>query len=192
MRQYKIAVVVGSLRQESFNRKLANAIVKLAPSEFSFKPLAIGDLPLYNQDDDATPAESVKRLKADIAASQGLLFVTPEYNRSIPGVLKNAIDHASRPYGQSAWKGKPAGVLGVSGGVIGTAMAQQHLRNILAYLDVPTLGQPEAFIQVKEGLFDAAGNIGTDSKQFLQNWMDTYVDWVRKHAVLMSGANLGN
>jgi chromate reductase len=192
VRQYKIAVVVGSLRQDSFNRKLANAIVKLAPSEFSFKPLAIGDLPLYNQDDDATPAESVKRLKADIAASQGLLFVTPEYNRSIPGVLKNAIDHASRPYGQSAWKGKPAGVLGASGGVIGTAMAQQHLRNILAYLDVPTLGQPEAFIQVKEGLFDAAGNIGTDSKQFLQNWMDTYVDWVRKHAVLMSGANLGN
>ena len=182
MRQYKIAVVVGSLRQDSFNRKLANAIVKLAPSEFSFKPLAIGDLPLYNQDDDATPAESVKRLKADIAASQGLLFVTPEYNRSIPGVLKNAIDHASRPYGQSAWKGKPAGVLGASGGVIGTAMAQQHLRNILAYLDVPTLGQPEAFIQVKEGLLDAAGNIGTDSKQFLQNWMDTYVDWVKKHA----------
>src|SRR5664280_1745100 len=176
MSKYKIAVVVGSLRHDSFNRKLANAIVKLAPPEFSFKQLAIGDLPLYNQDNDASPADSVKRLKAEITASQGLLFVTPEYNRSVPGVLKNAIDHASRPYGQSAWRGKPAGVLGASGGPIGTALAQQHLRNILAYLDAPTLGQPEAFIQVKDGLFDEAGNIGADSKPFLQNWMDRYVD----------------
>jgi chromate reductase len=183
MSQYKIAVVVGSLRQDSFNRKLATAIVKLAPLEFSFKQLAIGDLPLYNQDDDATPTESVKRLKAEIGASNGLLFVTPEYNRSIPGVLKNAIDHASRPYGQSAWQGKPAGVLGASGGIIGTAMAQQHLRNILAYLDVPTLSQPEAFIQVKDGLFDEAGNIGADSRQFLQKWMDAYVDWIKRHTL---------
>ena len=182
MSQYKIAVVVGSLRHDSFNRKLANAIVKLAPPEFSFKQLVIGDLPLYNQDNDASPADSVKRLKAEITASQGLLFVTPEYNRSVPGVLKNAIDHASRPYGQSAWKGKPAGVLGASGGAIGTALAQQHLRNILAYLDVPTLGQPEAFIQVKDGLFDEAGNLGADSKPFLQNWMEKYVDWVKEHA----------
>lgn len=182
MSQYKIAVVVGSLRHDSFNRKLANAIVKLAPPEFSFKQLVIGDLPLYNQDNDASPADSVKRLKAEITASQGLLFVTPEYNRSVPGVLKNAIDHASRPYGQSAWAGKPAGVLGVSLGAIGTAMAQQHLRNILAYLDVPTLGQPEAFIQAKDGLFDEAGNIGAGSKQFLQGWMNKYVEWVKEHA----------
>jgi chromate reductase len=182
MSQYKIAVVVGSLRRDSFNRKLANAVVRLGPSEFSFKHLEIGDLPLYSQDDETNPAESVKRLKAEIAASQGLLFVTPEYNRSVPGVLKNAIDHASRPYGQSAWTGKPAGVLGASIGVVGTAMAQQHLRNILAYLDVPTLGQPEAFIHAKDGLFDEAGNIGAGSKQFLQNWMDKYVVWVKEHA----------
>lgn len=142
MSPYRIAVVVGSLRQDSFNRMLANAIVKLAPPEVSFKQLAIGDLPLYNQDDDANPAASVKRLKAEITAAQGVLFVTPEYNRSIPGVLKNAIDHASRPYGQSAWQGKPAGVLGVSPGASGTALAQQHLRNILASLDMPTLSQP--------------------------------------------------
>lgn len=180
MNQYQIAVVVGSLRQDSFNGKLANAIVKLAPSGFSFKQVQIDDLPLYNQDDDTHPAESVKRLKADIMASHGLLFVTPEYNRSIPGVLKNAIDHASRPYGQSAWMGKPAGILGVSVGAVGTAMAQQHLRNILAYLDVPTLGQPEAFIQVKDGLFDVDGNIGVGSKNFLQNWMDRYVVWIGK------------
>ena len=181
MDQFKIAVVAGSLRRDSFNRKLATALVKLGPPEFTFHPLRIDDLPLYNQDDDANPADAVKRLKAEIIGSQGLLFVTPEYNRSIPGVLKNAIDHASRPYGQSSWAGKPAGVLGVSVGTTGTAMAQQHLRNILAYLDVPTLGQPEIFIQAKEGLFDEAGNIGPGSKEFLQNWMDKYAAWVKRH-----------
>jgi len=182
MSQYPIAVIVGSLRRDSFNRKLASAIVKLAPPEFSFKQVQIGDLPLYNQDDDANQAESVKRLKAEIAAAKGLLFVTAEYNRSIPGVLKNAIDHASRPYGQSAWAGKPAGVLGASIGAIGTSMAQQHLRNVLAYLDVPTLGQPEAFIHAKEGLFDEAGNIGAESRKFLQGWLDHYIAWVKKHS----------
>ena len=111
-----------------------------------------------------------------------MLFVSPEYNRSISGVLKNAIDHASRPYGQNAWKGKPAAVIGASVGAIGTAMAQQHLRNVLAYLDMPTLGQPEAFIHVKEGLFDEAGNIGAGSKQFLQTWVNDYGAWVKKHA----------
>ena len=182
MSQYPIAVIVGSLRRDSFNRKLADAMVKLAPAEFSFAQVNIGDLPLYNQDNDGAPPPSVIRLKAEIAAAKGLLFVTPEYNRSLPGVLKNAIDHASRPYGQSAWAGKPAGVLGVSVGTIGTAMAQQHLRNILSYLDVPTLGQPEAFIQAKDGLFDASGEIGADSRKFLQGWMDRYVSWVKKHA----------
>jgi chromate reductase len=181
MKRYKIAVVVGSLRRDSFNRKLAGALAKLAPSNFSFQQPKIGGLPLYNQDDDASQAPAVKRLKADIAAAHGLLFVTPEYNRSIPGVLKNAIDHASRPYGQSVWAGKPAGVIGISPGAAGTALAQQHLRNILAYLDVPTLGQPEAFIQAKDGLFDDAGNIGPGSRQFLQDWMDRYAAWVKGH-----------
>ena len=183
MIQYQIAVVVGSLRRESFNRELANAIVKLAPSEFQFTQVQIGDLPLYDQDDDAMPHQAVVRLKADITQAQGLLFVTPEYNRSIPGVLKNAIDHASRPYGQSAWAGKPAVVLGASVGAIGTSMAQQHLRNVLAYLDMPTMGQPEAFIHVKDGLFDGAGNFGQGSLPFMQTWMDRYVAWVKKHAV---------
>lgn len=182
MSTYQIAVVVGSLRKDSFNRKLADAIVKLAPPEFFFQQVQISDLPLYNQDDDANQAESVKRLKNEIKSAQGILFVTPEYNRSIPGVLKNAIDNASRPYGQNVWAGKPAGVIGVSIGIIGTAVAQQHLRNVLAFLDMPTLGQPEIFIQAKDGLFDEAGDIGKDSKQFLQNWMDKYVVWVKKHA----------
>jgi chromate reductase len=121
------------------------------------------------------------RIKAQILNARGLLFVTPEYNRSIPGVLKNAIDHASRPYGQSVWNGKPAGVLGASVGPSGTAMAQQHLRNILAYLNVPTLGQPEAFIHAKDGLFDAEDFIGPASMTFLQGWMDQYEAWVRMH-----------
>ena len=138
MSPVNIAVIVGSLRRNSFNAKLAQAIAKLAPGDFTFKHFSqIGDLPLYSQDDDANQAPQVKRLKAEIAAAHGLLFVTPEYNRSVPGVLKNAIDHASRPYGQSAFYGKPAGVIGVSIGAIGTAVAQQHLRNILAYLDTP-------------------------------------------------------
>ncbi|GBL47274.1 NADPH:quinone oxidoreductase [Sulfuriferula multivorans] len=181
MSQYQIAVIVGSLRKDSFNRKLASAMAKLAPPEFSFKQLQIGDLPLYNQDDDAHQADAVKRLKAEITAAQGIIFFTPEYNRSISGVLKNAIDHASRPYGQSAWTGKPAGILGASVGPHGTAMAQQHLRNILASLDMPALGQPEAFIHAREGLFGESGDIGEGSRKLLQNWMDRYVSWVKKH-----------
>ncbi len=182
MAQHRIAVIVGSLRRDSFNRKMANAVAALAPAHFEFTQLNIADLPLYNQDHDDAPPPAVVRLKSEIAASQGLLFVTPEYNRSIPGVLKNALDNASRPYGQNAWAGKPAGILGVSIGAIGPAVAQQHLRTILAYLDVPTLGQPEAFLQANDRLFDAAGHLGESSKKFLQGWMDQYVAWVQKHA----------
>jgi chromate reductase len=183
MAQTRIAVVVGSIRNDSLNRKLARALAALGPKDWSFEQLRIDDLPLYNQDHDKTPADTVKRLKSEISAAQGVIFVTPEYNRSIPGVLKNAIDHASRPYGQSAWGGKPAGVIGTSGGAIGTALAQQHLRNILAYLDMPTLAQPEAFIQFKEGLIDDQGQVTVDAtRQFLQKWMDAYVAWVNKHA----------
>lgn len=182
MSPYKIAVFVGSLRKDSFNRKLANAIVKLAPPEFTFEQMRIDNLPLYNQDSDDHQADVVLDLKKAIKSAQGLLFVTPEYNRSVPGVLKNALDNASRPYGQSAWAGKPAGVLGASIGAIGTAMAQQHLRNILAYLDVPTLGQPEAFIFVKDGFFDEAGNTSEGTEKFLQTWMDRYVAWIIKHS----------
>ena len=181
MKNYQVAIFVGSLRKESFNRALAQAFIKLAPADFSFTFVEIGELPLYNLDDDAKQAPSVLRLKEIIKAAQAVLFVTPEYNRSIPGVLKNALDHGSRPYGQSAWSGKPAGVLGVSPGVIGTALAQQHLRTIIAALNMPTMGQPEGFIQMKEGLIDTDGNIGEDSKTFLQNWMDRFVAWVKRN-----------
>ncbi|MDB5941531.1 MAG: putative NADPH-dependent reductase [Ramlibacter sp.] len=182
MSSTRIAVVIGSIRNDSINRKLAIALAALAPEEFSFEHVRIDDLPPYSQDLEQAPSEQVRRLKTHIASSQAVLFVTPEYNRSIPGVLKNAIDHASRPYGQSAWAGKPAGVIGASVGAIGSAIAQQHLRTILAYLDMPTLGQPEAFIQYKEGLFDERGHIGVEeTRKFLQNWMDKYLAFVKLH-----------
>ena len=181
MAKTRIAVIIGSLRKESFNRQLANALPGLAP-DVEFTQLRIDDLPPYNQDDDAAPADSVKRLKSEILAATGLIFVTPEYNRSMPGVLKNALDHASRPYGQSAWKGKPSGVLGVSVGAAGTAMAQQHLRNVLAYLDAPTLGQPEVFIHAKEGVFEAPGKLSESTAKFVQGWLKTYLDFVGRHA----------
>ena len=182
MAQYSIAVIVGSLRKDSYNRKLAEGLFRLAPGDFSFKIAEIADLPPYNQDDDERPAEAVKRLKAEVAAVQGVLFVTPEYNRSMPGVLKNALDHGSRPYGKSVWAKKPAAVIGASIGATGTALAQQHLRNVLCYLDMPLLGQPEVFIKVSDALFVAQGNIGEASRKFLQGWMDAYVAWVKKHA----------
>ena len=180
---YRIAVVVGSLRRDSFNRQLADALAKMAPQGLEFAQVRIDDLPLYDQDDDSQQAEPVRRLKSEIAAAQGVLFVTPEYNRSIPGVLKNAIDNASRPYGQSAWAGKPAGVVGISIGAIGTALAQQHLRNVLSYLDMPVLGQPEVFLQQKPGFFADDGSIANEAtRQFLQGYLERFADWVKHHA----------
>ena len=177
----QIGYVVGSLRKDSINRKLANALIRLGPPDFTFKELRIGDLPLYNQDQDGAQAPEVQRLKSELRAVDAVIFVTPEYNRSIPGVLKNALDNASRPYGQSAWAGKPAGVIGASIGAISTAVAQLHLRTILAYLDMPTLGQPEVYLQVKDGFFDDAGNIASvDTRKFLHGWMDKYVAWVKR------------
>lgn len=183
MNQYQICVVVGSLRKDSNNRKLANAVIKLAPADFSFKLVQIGDLPLYNQDDDSNQADTVKRFKGEIVASNGLLFVTPEYNRSMPGVLKNALDHGSRPYGKNSWSGKPAGIMGSSIGLIRSAAAQQHLRNVLAYLNAPTMAQPEVFLQINDGFFDATGGIAdATTKKLLQGWIDSYVAWVKKLA----------
>jgi chromate reductase len=189
MATFQIAVLVGSLRRDSLNRRLAAAVTALAPRDFSFITPRLDDLPLYNQDDDQSPAEPVKRLKREIQASDGVIFVTPEYNRSVPGVLKNAIDHASRPYGQSAWAGKPAGVMGASIGAPGTSMAQQHLRCMLGYLDMPTLGQPEVFLHAKDDTFDDKGALANDGlRTLLQTWMDKYVVWVRQHARQSAGA----
>jgi chromate reductase, NAD(P)H dehydrogenase (quinone) len=183
MSKVTVAVLVGSLRRESFNRRLALAVERLAPEDFSFEHVRIDDLPLYNQDFDSHyPAEGL-RLKQQIEAADALLFVTPEYNRSIPGVLKNALDIASRPWGKNSFAGKPGAVIGASVGATGGALAQQHLRNVLAYLDVPTLAQPEVFVQFKdESLIDADGKIGSEGTQkFLQGFVDRYASWVRAH-----------
>lgn len=177
----QIAVIVGSLRRDSFNRRIANLLGEIAPSGFSLKQPEIGDLPPYNQDDDDNQAAPVRRLRREIAACNGVIFVTPEYNRSIPGILKNAIDHCSRPYGQSVWTGKPAGILGVSEGALGSALAQQHLRNILSSLDMPTLAQPEIFIRARADMFDEVEHTGTDVTPLLQGWLQAFADWIDRH-----------
>jgi len=182
MSQYTIAVVPGSLRRESFNKRLARAVIKLLPAEFTAHTIDISALPLYNQDQDGDPPAAARQMKEAVAAAQGVLFVTPEYNRSIPGVLKNAIDHGSRPAGQSVWAGKPAGIVGISPGPMGTSMAQQHLRNVLAHLDMRVLGQPEVFLQAREGFLTADDSIGIDSLAFMTKWVTRYTEWVRQHA----------
>jgi chromate reductase len=178
MEKFCIAIVIGSLRKESLNRKLGEQIIKLAPANVDFELVSIGDLPLYDQDQDENQAESVKRMKAQIHKVDGVIFVTPEYNRSIPGVLKNALDHGSRPYGQNAWARKPAGIIGISPSPVGTAIAQQHLRVVLATLDMPTLGQPEMFLQMKDGFFDESGNVNELSRKFIKGWIDRFLNWV--------------
>lgn len=183
MSQIKVAVFVGSLRKDSFNRRLARAVEKLAPAELAFRHIQIDDLPLYSQDFDTAYPATATRLKKDVESADALLFVTPEYNRSIPGVLKNAIDIASRPWGTNSFAGKPGAVIGTSIGSTGTALAQQHLRNVLAYLDVPMLAQPEVFIHFKDELIADDGTIGNDgTRKFLQGFVDDYVVWVRRFA----------
>ena len=183
MSKTKIAVFVGSLRKDSINKKLAKAVEKLMPADFEFEYVRIDNLPLYNQDFDGDYPAECKRLKQQVEAADALLFVTPEYNRGVPGVLKNAIDIASRPWGTNSFAGKPAAVIGASIGPISTAIAQQYLRGSLVFVDVATLAQPEVFIHFKEGMFDDDGNIGPDdSREFLQGFVDKYVAWVKKQA----------
>jgi chromate reductase len=181
MSKPKVAVLVGSLRKGSYNRMLARAVEKLAGDALEFEHIRIDDLPLYSQDFDDDYPEVCRRLKRDIEAADAVLFVTPEYNRSMPGVLKNAIDIASRPWGTNSFAGKPGAVIGISIGAAGTSMAQQHLRNSAVFLDIPMLAQPEVFVQFKEGMVDSDGNIGNDdTRKFLQGFVDRYIAWVKR------------
>ncbi len=176
-----VAVLVGSLRKDSINLKLARAVEKLAAAELKFSYLQIGDLPLYTQEFDDNYPTVCQRLKKDIEGADAVLFVTPEYNRSIPGVLKNAIDIASRPWGTNSFAKKPGAVIGASIGTSGTSMAQQHLRNVMACLDIATLGQPEVFIHFKDGMFDSQGTIqNAETQKFLQGFVDRYVSWIKQ------------
>ncbi|MWN31696.1 ACP phosphodiesterase [Gilliamella sp. Pra-s65] len=177
----KIAVLVGSLRKDSFNLKVAKVFQKIAPPSLSLQIIQIGDLPLYNEDIDTdSPPLSYTRFRKEIADCQGVIFVTPEYNRGLPAVIKNALDVGSRPYGKSIWSKKPAAVVSVSQGAIGGFGANHQLRQSLVFLDMPTLQQPEAYIGNVNASFDESGNITAKSKAFLAAIINNYASWVEK------------
>jgi chromate reductase, NAD(P)H dehydrogenase (quinone) len=176
---YNIATIIGSLRKDSFNKKFMHALDKLDHPKLKFNILNIETIPLFNQDHEQDMPAPAAKMKKEVAESDGVLFLTPEYNRSIPGVLKNIIDWGTRPYGQNVWKNKPTGILGVSPGVIGTAVAQSHLRSILGSIAVPVLGEPEVYLVYKEGLIDDNFNITNENtKKFLQSFLDRFSQWV--------------
>src|SRR5436190_20840298 len=174
MSKFKVAIVVGSNRRESINRKLAQAIARLADGRFVTNFVQIDDLPIYNQDVESPLPAGVTRFKSEIEQADALLFVTPEHNRSLPAVLKSAIDWGARPYGRNSWVGKPAAITGTSPGAIGTAIAQQHLRQILGDLGALVMGG-EAYITFKPGLIDEAGTITDESTRiFLQAFVEQF------------------
>lgn len=184
---YKVGVFVGSLATESINRKLARALVKLAPAELELQEIPIGDLPLYSYDFDADYPPVGRDFKAAVESMDALMFVTPEYNRSIPGALKNAIDWGSRPWGTNSFAKKPSAVIGTSPGAIGTAVGQQHLRSILSFVNSPEMAQPEAYIQFSSGLIDDDGNVSVDStRDFLSNWLNEFHIFIAKVASTQS------
>ncbi|WP_028693844.1 NADPH-dependent FMN reductase [Pseudomonas cremoricolorata] len=177
--EYSVAVVVGSLRKDSYNRQVARALSELAPSSLSLKIVEIGDLPLYNEDAEANAPEAWKRFRDEIRGSDAVLFVTPEYNRSMPGCLKNAIDVGSRPYGESAWGGKPAAVVSVSPGALGGFGANHAVRQTLVFLDMPCMQMPEAYVGGAANLFDDAGKLNEKTRPFLQTFIDRFAGWVK-------------
>jgi len=175
MTTYKVGYLIGSLAKESINRKLARALIKLAPEKLQFHEIGFADLPIYSYDYDADFPPQARAFKADIQKSDAVLFVTPEYNRSIPGGLKNAIDWASRPYGSNAFARKPAAVIGASPGAIGTAIAQQSLRSVLGFLNAPQMNAPEAYIQFKPGLITDDGDVTVPAtEEFLRQYMEEF------------------
>jgi chromate reductase len=179
MKTKKIGILVGSLRKESFNRKMANALMQLAGPDLHCEFIEIGNLPLYNQDEDENPPLTFKTFREKIKSCDGVIFVTPEYNRSVPGVLKNAIDIGSRPYGQSAWAKKPAGVISVSPGSMGGFGANHHLRQSLVFLDMPVLQQPELYIGNASKLFNEQGTlIDEQVKTLLGKFIQSYEQWL--------------
>lgn len=178
-----VAVIVGSLRKDSLNRKVANALAGLAPAALKLSIIDIGHLPIYNQDSDENPPAAWTEFRERIKASDAVLFVTPEHNRSVPAALKNAIDIGSRPYGKNAWSGKPSAVVSASPGGIGGFGANHHLRQSLVFLNVPTMAQPEAYLGAADKLFDAAGKLTNDgTRKFLESFMQAYAAWVAANA----------
>jgi chromate reductase len=179
-----VVALVGSLRKESLNRKMAVALLAMAPRSLKLEIVEIGGLPLYNQDLDANPPPAATEFKDRIRKADAVLFVTPEYNRSVPGALKNAIDVASRPKGESAWSGKPCAIVSVSPGAIGAFGANHHLRQSLVFLDMPAMQQPEAYIGGADKLFDAQGSLTSDStRAFMSKFLAAFAKWIDHNAV---------
>lgn len=181
MSTYRVGYLVGSLSANSINRRLANALVRLAPPDLALEEIAIRDLPLYNRDLDASYPPAATAFKEAIARVDAVLFVTPEYNRSIPGALKNAIDWASRPYGQNSFTRKPSAVIGTSTGKIGTAVGQQHLRSILSFCNSPQMNSPEAYIQFEQGMITEDGEVTIEStRDFLRAYMTEFSGFITR------------
>ena len=178
----KIAVIVGSLRKESFTRKVAKTLMLLAPNTLDLEIVEIGQLAMYNQDDDGAPPPTYLEFRERIRSFDGILFCTPEYNRSLPGVLKNAIDVGSRPYGQSAWDGKPCAVVSVTPGALGGFGANHHLRQSLVFLNMPAMQQPEGYIANVAKLYDGDNVVDDSSRAFMQKFIDSFAAWVERHA----------
>lgn len=186
---YKVGYFVGSLSTQSVNRTLSKALLRLAPADLVFTEIRIGDLPLYNRDLDGDYPASAREFKATIAAQDALLFITPEYNRSIPGALKNAIDWASRPYGENVIARKATAVIGGSPGQIGTAVGQQHLRSILSFLQAPQMNAPEAYIWMRPGLIEQDGTV-TDpgTEEFLRGFMNSFFEYIERVLTVVPSA----
>lgn len=186
---YTVGYLVGSLSSTSINRRLSTALVKLAPPNLSLVEIPIRDLPLYSQDFDADYPPQARALKQAIDTVDAILIISPEYNRSIPGGLKNAVDWGSRPWGENSFARKPTAIIGASPGAIGTAVVQQHLRSMLAFLDAPQMNVPEAYIQMTEGLVDDEGNVTVDStREFLAGFMLSFADFIeRVHVAIAHG-----
>jgi chromate reductase len=179
----QVAVLVGSLRRDSFNRKLALALAELGKDLLSLEIVPLAEIPLYNQDLDSDPPEAVLRLKRAVAESAGVLFVTPEYNRGVPAVLKNAVDWGSRPTGKGVWAGKPAATAGISPGAIGTAVAQSQLRPVLVMLGMRLMGQPEVYVSGGADYFDAAGAVAEEkNRKFLLGFLTRFARWIGQEA----------
>jgi len=180
---YKMGYIVGSISSTSLNRRLAKALANVAPEGVELVEIPIKDLPFYSPDYDADFPQVARDFKQAIADVDGVVIVTPEYSRSIPGVLKNALDWAARPYGQGSFNGKPTAIIGTSGGPISTAAAQQHLRAILGHFNAPTLGQPEGYIQATPGLFTEDGEVTNEGTAgFLQGFLDAFTQLITRYA----------
>ncbi len=178
-----VAVFVGSLRKESFSRKIAKALIAMAPPTLKLEIVEIGHLPLYNQDHEADPPQAAREFKQKVETFDAVLFVTPEYNRGVPGCLKNAIDVGSRPYGKSSWSGKPGAVISNSPGAIGGFGANHALRQSLVFLNVPAMQQPEAYIGGIAKMFDDKGTLTDETtREFLQKFLAAYAQWVERNA----------